>query len=381
MILGAGEAQIPIIQKCNELNLKTIVVDINPSAVGFKYAKVKLVISTIDSQKVLDSAILHDINAIITTSDFPVRTVACVSEKLGLNGLSAEAAKICTNKYLMRKFLFNNNFLCPKFVKITNKEDLYTERHKFEFPVIIKPVDSSASRGVKKVENYTELLSYYNEAASYSKCGDVIIEDFIEGEEYSIEALSYRKKIHIIAITEKNTSGLNNTFFVEERHITPAKLSENEAQQTRLVVINAINKMKLNNCAIHAEVKLTKKGPVIIEIGARLGGDYITSDLVPLSTGIDMLKLSIDICLNNDIIVEHTKKKHAGIQYINSNNFKNALKQLKIKKTKKEVIRSEIKMFKPTKLKSSLDRMGYIICQASTREKLNSLLDFNSLDN
>jgi carbamoyl-phosphate synthase large subunit len=377
MVLGAGEAQIPIIQKCMELNLFTIVVDFDQNAVGFKFASKKLLISTNDYKEVLKAAIEYGIDGIITTSDYPVRVIAYVCEKLGLKGLSVKAAEICTNKYLLRKCLKENNILSPVFLKISNIEELKQEKHRLNFPLIIKPVDSSASRGVKKLINEAELETSYFEAKSHSKCGDVVIEDFIEGPEYSIEVLCYREKIHVLAFTEKTTSGFENAFFVEDRHIIPAKVTEEDEKQISLTIIDAIKKIGLDNCAVHTEIKLTANGPVIIEVGARLGGDYISSDLVPLSTGINMHEQAINICLNNEIDVKPSKLKYAGVQFINSDNYKAASVHLGKIKTKPGFVRSEQKDFKKISLKSSLDRLGHYICIGETREELVYLLDFD----
>lgn len=376
MILGAGEAQIPIIQKCIELNLFTIVVDFNKNAAGFKFANKRLLISTLDREEILKAAIEYKVDGIITTSDYPVRSVAYVCDKLGLNGLSIKAAQICTNKYLLRKCLKDNNILTPVFIKISNLEELKQEKHNINFPLIIKPVDSSASRGVKKLIGEAELETSYLEAKGHSKCGDVIIEDFIEGTEYSVEVLCYRENIYALAITEKTTSGFENTFFVEDRHIIPANVTEEYEKLISLTIIDAIKKIGLNNCAVHAEIKLTANGPVIIEIGARLGGDYITSDLVPLSTGINMLENAINISLNNNIQIETSKLNFSGVQFVNSQNYYSVKKHLKKIKTKNGFIRSEMKNYKNVNLKNSLDRLGYLICVSDTREGLDKLLNF-----
>ena len=373
MILGAGEAQIPLIQKSIELNLYTIVVDYDKNAPGFKFANKNILISTLDKKNILKAATKHKINGIITMSDLPVRSVAYVCEKLGLNGLSINAAQICTNKHLLRVCMQKNNILTPTFLKITTDNEI--KNIKINYPVIIKPVDSSASRGVKKIYSADELKTAYFEAFKYSKCGDVIIEKFIEGPEYSIEALCYDDKIYIIAITEKITHGYKNVYFVEDRHIIPASISSEKEKKIRITVINAIKKIGLNSCAVHAEIKYSINGPVIIEIGARLGGDYITSDLVPLSTGVNIHEQAINICLNKKINITPSLSNFAGVQFINSNKYYLLKKHLKIIKSNKAFIRSEIKSYKRVSLKNSNNRLGFFICKSNKRSTLIGLLD------
>ena len=373
MILGAGEAQVPLIQKSIELNLYTIVVDYDKNAPGFEFANKIILISTLDKKNILKAAIKYKIDGIITISDLPVRSVAYICEKLGLNGLSVNAAQICTNKYLLRVCMQKNSILTPTFLKITGDNEI--KDIKINYPAVIKPVDSSASRGVKKIHSVDELKTAYFEAFKYSKCGDVIIEEFIEGPEYSIEALCYDDEIYIIAITEKITLGCNNVYFVEDRHVVPASISSEKEKKIRITVINAIKKIGLHSCAVHAEVKYSINGPVIIEIGARLGGDYITSDLVPLSTGVNIHEHAINICLNRKINITPSLSGFAGVQFINSNKYNAFKKHIEIIKCNKDYVRSEIKSYKRVSLKNSNNRLGFFICKTNKRKTLIDLLD------
>lgn len=377
MILGAGEAQIPVIIESKKLNLFTIVVDIDESAPGFQFADINLLISTIDEIKIYNAAKKYKIDGIITTSDYPVRSVAYICEKLNLIGLNVRASKISTNKYLLRKCLHDNKILTPNFLKISNVEELKRVNCRYNYPLIIKPVDSSASRGVKKIRDPAELKAAYYESVKYSKCGDVIIEEFLTGTEYSIEVLCFRGEIHIIAITEKTTLGFENSFFVEDRHIIPANVDAEDKKQIEFTIFKVIKTIGLDNCAVHAEIILTIRGPIIVEVGARLGGDYITSDLVPLSTGINMHEKAINICLNNNIQIETSKHKFSGIQFVNSQNYYSVKKHLEKIKTKNGFIRSELKDYKNINLKNSMDRLGYYICVGKNRETLEHLLDWD----
>ncbi len=139
----------------------------------------------------------------------------------------------------------------------------------------------------------------------------------------------------------------------------------------------AVEAIGLDNCAAHTELKLTEKGPIIIEIGARLGGDFITSDIVPLATGVDMLKNVISISLGININIEKTKNVFAGIQFINSENYQSAKQHLENIKTKNGFVRYELKDFKNIALKNSMDRLGYFICENDTRDGLSKLLNIN----
>ena len=296
LIIGAGEIQVPVIKKAKEMGLFVITTDFDPNAPGFKYSDVSEVVSTVDLEKNLNVAKKYKIDGVLTTSDLPVNTVAYICEKLSLNGLSIESAKVSTNKYLLRKVLKKNGLKTPNFAIVYDKNELKSIINKFKFPIVMKPIDSSASRGVVKVFSEEELYKEYDESIKYSKSKKVILEEFIDGNEYSVECLIQNGNINIIAITEKTVTG--EPYFVEIRHVIPANLEQGKIDEVNKLVNDVVNIIGLDNSAAHIELKISSEGPTIIEVGARLGGDYITSDLVPLATGTNMLENIIKISIS-----------------------------------------------------------------------------------
>lgn len=366
MILGAGEMQVPVIKRANEMGLATIVVDFNVDAPGFLFSKERVVVSTNDFESVLKVAKEKRIDGILTTSDYPVRVVAKVARHLGLKAMSEKVAELCTDKYLQRNFFKENGIRTPQYRLIEQVEDLQLVNH---YPSIVKPIDSSASRGVKKVKNHQELESQYNIAISFSKMSKLIVEDFIEGREYSVESLSQDGVTHIIAITEKITLGEELGYFVEDNHLIPAQITTAEEKLIKEEVLNAITKMGLDNCPAHTEVKLNDRGAFIIEIACRLGGDYITSDLVPLSKGVDMLEALIKISLGDEIKPYPSISKVASIQFLNTKNYDRCRDF--IDSADKHIIRSEIKDYHGNVITSSMNRMGYVLLQTNTIDEMN----------
>jgi len=374
LILGAGEMQIPIIEKCNSLGYETIVTDYSKEAPGLKLAKVPLIIDTLNKDKTLQVAQEYKIDGILTTSDAPVRTVAFVCNKLGLSGISEKAASIGTNKYLQRELLRSSGLNSPQFIKSNNFDYLEREVAEFSFPLIVKPVDSSASRGVSKIMDIDSLKTAFLEAKEFSKSGDIIIEEFISGREYSIEGITQNGETVIVAITEK-TVIKNSNFFVEERHIVPAELNSKQESAIKDYVKQVIKLFGINNSATHTEIMLTKQGPVLIELGVRLGGDFITSYLVPLATGVDMQKNIIFLALNKKIEVSGREQKFTGVQFVHDANFELAQEKITVENY---FVKAELKSFKKTPVKNSLDRLGYFIFREETRAKLLEKLDFKN---
>ena len=241
-----------------------------------------------------------------------------------------------------------------------------------DFPYIVKPVDSSASRGVKKVANYVELTEAVSEAITFSRSQKVIIESFITGKEYSVETYTQNNETTIITITEKLCIGENKGFFVEDTHIEPARISDTDRAIIESEVTKAIAAIGIDNCPTHTEIKLNDKGAFIIEIACRLGGDYITSDLVPLSTGVDMLGNLIKIALGEKIDVDRKYNKCAAVQFLNSDNYERC--KLFIDSGDFHIRRYEVKPFENKQIENSLDRLGFVIVQADCMSEIEEII-------
>lgn len=369
LILGAGQMQVPTIALAKQLGHYTIVADYDPHAPGFEYADVKSTISTIDKDSVLQLAQIEHVDGILTTSDYPVRVVAYVSEKLGLPAMTQRVAEVCTNKYEQRKLFLENGINTPFFTKCDVNTDLSSLD---DFPYIVKPVDSSASRGVVEVRNPEQLKKAVTGACELSRSGNAIVESFIYGKEFSVETLTQNGGTHIIQITEKLTRGEDKGYFVEDTHIEPARISETDAEAIRKEVLRAAKAVGVDNCPTHTEIKLWDGKPYIIEMACRLGGDYITSDLVPLSTGINMMDNLIRLSLGETIDFVPKYHKWSCVQFLNEENYFRC-KEF-IEQNKELICRSEVGEYKNDVIKSSLDRLGYIIFQSETREELEKTL-------
>lgn len=369
LILGAGQMQVPIIALAKKLGYCTVVADYDPKAPGFKYADVVSTISTIDKEAVLKLAQEEKVDGLLTTSDYPVRVVSYVGEKLGLPSMTQRVAQVCTNKYEQRQLFKESDVNTPFFIQCNVNSDL-TELT--AFPYIVKPVDSSASRGVEEVHNALQLKEAIKAACEQSRTGNAIVESFIGGKEFSVETLTQCGVTHIIQITEKLTRGEEQGYFVEDTHIEPARISEEDADAIRSEVMKATRAVGVDNCPTHTEIKLWDGKPYIIEMACRLGGDYITSDLVPLSTGISMMENLIRLSVGEKIDTEVKYDKWSCVQFLNEANYYRC-KDF-IASGNSHIRTSEVGEYKDTVIKSSLDRLGYVILQADTREEIEDIL-------
>lgn len=320
MILGASILQLPAIEKAKEMGLDVVVVDMNPDAVGFKVPGIeKEIISTIDIQAVICAAKSHKIDGIMTlATDMPMRTVASVAKEMNLIGIDEETALKATNKAEMRKALQLNNVPIPKFYVVSNKDEYKEVVKQFDVPFIVKPADSSGSRGifeVKDIHNDDLIIEAYDYCHPFSKVGDVVVEEYMEGPEVSVETLTVNGECHVIQITDKLTTGAPH--YVEMGHSQPTMLSKEIAEQISKVAKAANKAIGIKNGPSHTEIIVTKEGPKIVELGARLGGDNITTHLVPLSTGVNMVECCIKIALGEIPDIKKKWNKGSAIRYFN----------------------------------------------------------------
>jgi len=376
MVLGAGIMQVPIISEAKKLGYQILAVDYDKNAPGLTISDVPLLISTLDRESVLNEARVYSIDGILTTSDLPVLTVSYICKHLGLIGLSEDAAEVTTDKYRQRKRFSENNLPIPEYINVGSINEIQSFSEKVGFPIIIKPVDSSASKGISGVNTKSDIDIAYKHAQQHSSSGKVIAEKLIQGREFSVEVLIQDHVKHVIAVTEKSISGTKGKYFVEDRHVIPAEISNLEYESIVNIVSKAVDAIGLNNSAAHVEIMITNSGPYIIEVASRLGGDFITSDLVPLSTGVNMLENVINISIGKPINTKKTIEKYAGVQFITSENYIAALKHLDSISSSECLVRYKVKKRKGgEQLRSSHDRLGYYICHGLNRVDLQKVLN------
>ena len=315
MILGASILQLPAIEKAIEMDLNTIVLDMNPDAIGFNVPGViREVISTLDIQGAIEVAKRYKIDGVMTlATDMPMRTVAAVAESCGLVGISQKTAVKATDKSVMRSALKAAGVPEPVFLCVRDKEEYLKAVEQFKGNYMVKPADSSGSRGVTLVTDKQTSLTAYDYAKKHSRNGNVVVEEQMIGPEVSVETLAIDGEINVIQITDKITTGAPH--FVELGHTQPSRLPESIKNEIRNIAIQANKAIGIENGPSHTEIIVTKDGPKIVEIGARLGGDCITTHLVPLSTGVNMVEACIKIALGEKTDIKNSISCGSAIRY------------------------------------------------------------------
>ena len=315
MVLGASILQLPAIEKAVEMNLQVVALDMNPNAIGFGVPGViHEVISTLDVEGAVEAAKRHKINGVMTlATDMPVRTVAAIAKNCGLVGISQDTAIKATDKSVMREALRAAGVPEPNFFCVNSKEEYLEAVKKLEGGFIVKPADSSGSRGVTLVADMEKASAAYDYAKTHSRNGKVVVEEQMTGPEVSVETLSIAGEFHVIQITDKITTGAPH--FVELGHTQPSRMPSKIQDEIKKTAFLANRAIGIENGPSHTEIIVTKEGPKIVELGARLGGDCITTHLVPLSTGINMVEACIKIALGEKPDITSTLRCGSAIRY------------------------------------------------------------------
>ena len=308
LFIGAGLYQLPGIIKAKEMGLAVVAVDGDINAPGFKFADMPLVIDVKDIERCIKIARDHQVDGVMTiASDIAVPTVAAVAEKLKLPGISSEVAKIATNKALMRKRFAEKGLPSPKFRTSTNLQGVRNSIQILGLPVVIKPIDNAGSRGVSKISSIMEIENAFLHAFENSREGEVIIEEFMEGIECTIEGMTYNGKTEILAISQKKKPEGHYRVATDLTYPPDFPLEIiNEIEKITKLAISAIG---INMGPTHSEVIVTTDGPKLVEVAARGGGFDVFTKVVPIVSGVDTIGETIKMSLgiNPDISPKHSR--------------------------------------------------------------------------
>lgn len=314
VIIGANDFQNQLILKAKEMGFETHVFAWKDGSVGERTADYFYPVSIVEVDRIIEQCREIRPDAVATiASDLANITVSRVAEALGLPGNTPECIALSTNKYAMRRAFLEAGLPTPGFYKVDRAEECL---YQLKLPVIVKPTDRSGSRAITKVTDYGELEEAIRNAVEQSFEKKAIVEEYIEGEEYSYETISFRGKHTNLAVTKKFTTGAPH--FIETGHVEPSGLSPEMLEKVRGVMYPALDALKITDGASHGEFRITPEGEVrIIEIGSRMGGDCIGSDLVRLSTGYDFLEMTVDAALGREPrLIRKDRPREARIRFL-----------------------------------------------------------------
>ena len=371
-VVGASDFQLPAILEAKKMGLYVGVADINPNAVGISFADEYFNVSTIDLEGIYHAAKWFKADGIITLcTDMPIRALAFTCERMNLIGPDMATAIRATDKGTMIKAFETYNVAHPTYMVIDKNESVDYISQRINYPVITKPTDNSGSRGIMLVNNFSDLKGAVEYSSKYSRHGNVIIEEYMVGPEVSVEIMVVNGIPHVLQVTDKMTTGAPH--FVEIGHTQPSRLGVMDKKRIMELACNAAVAVGIKNGPAHAEVILTNTGPKMVEIGARMGGGCITTHLVPLSTGINMTKATIQIALGEKPNIEKKYDKGSAIRFIIPPVGK--VTSISGKKEAEQIpgiVAVEIQCAVGQvlgELENGTSRIGYVIAQSDTPEK------------
>jgi len=361
-IIGASYLQLPIVKKANEMDIETHCFAWEKGAVCKDFSRFYYPFSILDKDHILEVCREKKIDGIISlASDVAVPTISYIAEKMGLIANPYDDVQVATNKFKMRQRFFENGVPSPRYML----DDENIDDKNLHYPLIVKPVDRSGSLGVLKIDKHHDLADAVNRAKKESFTQRAIIEEYVSGMEVSVEAISWEGVHYILAITDKVTT--EAPYFVEVAHHQPCQRSNSIQEKIKAETVKALSSLHIRYGASHSEFKINNKGEIfIIEVGARMGGDFIGSHLVQLSTGYDFLKGVIDISLGHFEIPVQDKKNSSGVYFL-CEETKHLLPYIKNAGDYHEIVEAAITDDKIRPVQSSADRSGYFIYQGNKR--------------
>jgi biotin carboxylase len=253
---------------------------------------------------------------IFSSSEYFIEAAAMFAAKYGLPGANPEAVRACRNKWVQRQRLQSAGLLTPKFECVTSVGEARVALTKIPPPVVVKPTMGSGSVGVRLcytaedvVDHASVLLQRTVNERGMPLPSEVLIEEYLVGQEYSVETFGEAA----LGITRKHVS--SEPFFVELGHDFPADLRPQIQESIATVARQGLQALGLHWGPSHVEIRLTAKGPTIVEINPRLAGGFIP-EIVRLATGIDIVRETIRLVVGEKTEIQPLRNGHASIRFL-----------------------------------------------------------------
>lgn len=294
MILGAGPFQVPAIRKAAALGCHVITVDYLPDNVGHPYGHQFVNLSTVDKESILAAARDLRIDGICTfSSDVAISSVAYVCENLGLPGASPAVAETMATKHCFRAFLQRAQLASPHYVSGDTLESIATGLQRLSLPIIFKPVDTSGSRGITRLDclDLESAASAFRKAQSYSRSRTVCVEEFVAGTEVGGDAILVDGRVAVVAITHKHMRG-----FVVSGHSLPADITVQDQLRVVEHIETVCNALGYVSGPLNFDVIVSADAVIMLEMSARNGGNGIP-EVIERATGVDVELAAIELAL------------------------------------------------------------------------------------
>lgn len=320
LALGGGIDQVKLIKEFKSRGFYVIVADKDINAPGKKYADEFYPISTMEKEKLLELAQKEQISTVgVMSADQPLLTAAFISEQMGLYyPISYEQAKQVTNKSAMKRKLIESVIPTPKHITISSKSDFYQSEAILKFPLVIKPVDSSAARGVFKIKKSNEFDERFYDALQYSNTKVCIVEEYLDGHEISIDAVVKKGKATIIMISDNYSLNYDYKIGLMLRSKYPPSISKEVENKIIKIVNDVVRVFRINDSLLFLQMIVRGNSVYIIEFSTRNAGGS-KHKFIEIVTGEDIVGLYLDLLLKENVdkeLMVNRHKIHVSVNYI-----------------------------------------------------------------
>lgn len=374
LVLAGTCSQIVLLEQLKERGMATILADNNPNAVAIPYADEFVKVDLLDIEAVKSVAIEKKVDMVLSVcADQVLITAAKVSEDLGLPCyLDYQTACNVSDKGYMKETFERHGIPTSKHIFISSLDS--DKISGMEYPLVVKPADAYSSKGVRKATNYSELEVFFAEAAKISRSGLVIVEEFNEGAELTVDFQIVDGKA--VFLTASNTEKVNyKDRFLAFRTRNPAAVSEETIERIKVIGQKITDAFKLTNCPMLIQLITDGRRESVLEFCARTGGGakYL---LLKMATGFDPITAVLDTTLGKEVRVDEIKRESNYVTNEFLYSYPGELDHIEgVEELKEEGIIAEYWQFKNRGAKinnaaTSSDRVLSITIKADSHEEL-----------
>ncbi len=385
IVLAGTKWQIPLVKKIKENGYNPIVFNLLPDSPAFDYADDFRVVDILNVEDCIENAV--DFNPIAFMSDecdIAIPSIAALSEYFHLNSIGEEMAELYTNKYKMRLFGQAKGFDTPLFFKCDTVNDAINKFEQYDRKMIMKPMDSNSSRGVYTINDINDIIQHFDESVQFSKIEkSILLEEYIEGTEFTIDGIKTSKGHVSLAISEKKHYSYNE-------NIACSLFFSHYNEKYDYDLLRKMNDTFVNLSGLpfgltHAEYKYRDGKFYLIEIGARGGGNLISAIIVPTISGVDnynyLIRKTLGLPCKEDIVLDEAyKQKGAVLNFFDTDGKEGVVKEIIGEEFLEEcdnILDYALYFSVGDRIKLAADdskRIGYYIAYGNSKNELNNII-------
>ena len=371
LVLGAGVYQMAAITTAQAMGVRVVAVDANPATPGLALAAVSRVVDVREMAGCLAVAREHRIDGVIAmVAERGVETAAAIVAELGLPGISPDAARCATDKFVMRQRLAAAGIPGPAFRQAETLAEALEAATDIGFPVVMKPVDNAGSRGVRRIESAAALPAAFELAVEQSLKRRVIVEQFMDGIEATAEALTIDGKTTVLAMSDKVHVPFPMCVSIALNY--PAQFPLEAQDEIRRLVQRAAQALGIHQGPTHTELMVTADGVKVVEVAARGGGFRIFQDVVRLVSGVNLVQETLHGALGRPVHATPTQSQAVILRFFHPQRYGTLLAVRGVEEAKAVTgithLIIEVEPGQPiVPITRDGDRPGYLIATGATR--------------